>query len=301
METNPAHVTGITHRRLPSWLRAQKRDTMDVVAVKRMIRKMGLHTVCQSANCPNISECFSKSTATFMILGDICTRNCRFCGVSNGIPFPVDEFEPRRIAEAVQVLGLKHAVITSVTRDDLSDGGATHFACVVAALHHSSPDLTVEVLIPDFRGNEDSLNAVLESRVDILNHNVETVPRLYPRIRPQADYIRSLCLLKQTKELRPGQVSKSGIMVGLGESEDELKKLFDELAAVSCDILTIGQYLAPDRDSYPVHDFIPPQRYAILERMAREAGIPWVYAGPFVRSSYNAESAMAKIKEFRNE
>lgn len=265
--------------------------------MKKTLRHRRLHTVCESAGCPNLSECFQKPTATFMILGNVCTRNCRFCGVAKGAPEPLNPHEAAEIGEAVRAMGLRHAVITSVTRDDLADGGAAQFAGTVRAIHSASPGTTIETLIPDFNGSAASLSAVLAADVDILNHNVETVPALYSRVRPEADFVRSLTVLSDSKRLSPDVVTKSGLMVGLGESEEQMLDLFKRLADVSCDALTIGQYLAPNRTSYAVKEYVVPERYEFYRQAAVDAGIPWVYAGPYVRSSYNAETLMDTIRE----
>lgn len=284
-------------RQLPSWMKRTVRETRAVTDLKKRLRRRHLHTVCESAGCPNLSECFQKPTATFMILGNVCTRNCRFCGVPKGNPGPLNPLEAGEIGEAVRALGLRHAVITSVTRDDLADGGARQFAETVLAIRRASPGTTIETLIPDFNGSDSALSTVLASGVDILNHNVETVPALYSRVRPEADFERSLGVLSASKRMYPGVITKSGIMVGLGETEEQVLSLFSRLAAVSCDALTIGQYLAPNRTSYPVQEFVPPERYDIYRRAAEAAGISRVYAGPYMRSSYNAESLVASIRE----
>lgn len=292
---------GNTPSRLPQWLRRQLRETEDVTALKKMLKKNDLHTVCQSAGCPNISECFKKPTATFMILGDICTRHCRFCGVSKGDVHPVDPDEPRRVAEAARTLSLKHIVITSVTRDDLPDGGARHFVNTVEAVHRLLPHASIEVLIPDFQGSEESLKTVLESHLDILNHNVETVPRLYALIRPEADIVRSLGLLRKAKQLRSDVLTKSGLMVGLGERYDEVIAVLRRLYEVDCDGITIGQYLQPSRQNHPVSEYISPKIFDAYQEEALALGFHWVNAGPFVRSSFNAEEMMTKCKECHSE
>jgi len=288
---------GILQTRLPHWMRRRVRETERVVALKKILREKDLHTVCQSAGCPNISECFQKPTATFMILGNVCTRNCRFCGVSKGEPQPVDPDEPRRIGEAVKALGLRHVVITSVTRDDLEDGGAEQFAKTVEQIRWFLPESSVEALIPDFGGNEESLRVVLESNLDILNHNVETVPRLYRDVRPEADFERSVELLRRAKVFSPGIITKSGLMVGLGETRQEVIDVFRRLVGVGCDALTIGQYLAPNLTSYSVREYIHPEIFLEYEKTAKSLGFCWVYAGPYVRSSFNAEELMKYVKE----
>ena len=288
--------TGVLPARLPVWMRRRMREREEVTALKKRLRDMNLYTVCQSAGCPNIAECFSKPTATFMILGDVCTRSCRFCGVSKDNPLPIDEDEPRRIGEAVRALGLKHVVITSVTRDDLDDGGAEQFARTVEQIHRFLPDATVEVLIPDFKGLIDCLKTVLNSRVDILNHNVETVPRLYEHVRPEADFKRSLSVLKNAKEVYPNITTKSGLMVGLGETYDEVIDVLKRLHRIGCDAVTIGQYLAPSRQSYPVWEYVPPDMFDDYRQAAMRMGFRRVNAGSFVRSSFNAEEMIAELR-----
>ena len=282
-------------RRLPPWMKRNLRESDGVLKLKKILKEQQLHTVCQSAGCPNICECFKKPTATFMILGNVCTRNCRFCGVDKGKPLPVDADEPRRIGEAVKALGLKHAVITSVTRDDLEDGGAEQFALTVEQIRRLSPEATVEVLIPDFRGSDRSLQTVLESRVDILNHNVETVPRLYSEVRPEADFSRSLDVLKRAKTFSANQITKSGLMVGLGECRDEMVDVFRRLLDAGCDALTIGQYLSPSLRNIRVKEYVHPDTFATYRETALIMGFRWVYADPFVRSSFNAENLMMEM------
>ncbi|RKY77591.1 lipoyl synthase [candidate division KSB1 bacterium] len=300
MDNTILNAKPVELRRLPSWMKRKKTESEKVIAIKRIIKEKGLHSVCQSAGCPNISECFEKPTATFMILGNTCTRNCRFCGVPTGKPESLDELEPLHVAEAVKTLGLRHVVITSVTRDDLADGGAEHFYKTITEIKRLNPDSTTEALIPDFRGDSDSLRTVLSAGLDILNHNVETVPRLYPEVRPQADFQRSLNVLKNAKLLKPDILVKSGLMVGLGETEDELKDVFVSLTDSGCDILTIGQYLSPSVNHYPIAEFITPEKFKRYEILAKECGIKWVSSGPFVRSSYNAEELMNQIRNESN-
>lgn len=256
------------------------------------MRGLGLATVCRSARCPNIAECFSSGTATFLILGDICTRSCTFCNITSGHPSPVAEQEPLQISRAVAGMGLRYTVITSVTRDDLPDGGAGHFARVVRQLKADIPGLTIEVLIPDFQGNQAALEAVLASGVDVLNHNLETVPELYTKVRPQAGYVRSLELLARTRdwaqEQSRGIRTKSGLMLGLGETRKQLQRVFADLAAAGCDILTMGQYLAPSTAHHPVIRYLPPEEFTDLAALARAEGIATVFSAPLVRSSYHA-------------
>lgn len=255
-----------------------------------MLSCAGLNTVCQEANCPNMFECFSKKTATFMILGSECTRNCRFCNVHPGNPGTPDPDEPVQVAAAAKELGLKYVVITSVTRDDLDDGGAFHFVETIRAIRSNLPaGSRIEVLIPDFRGNQSAIRAVVDSGPDVLNHNIETVPSLYGKARPQADYRQSLSLLEYVKSIAPGLPVKSGIMVGLGETVPELEQTLIDLVAHGCDILTIGQYLQPTRAHLPVEKFYSPDEFKDLEATALQAGFKTVAAGPFVRSSYRAE------------
>jgi lipoic acid synthetase len=256
--------------------------------VKGLLRRAGLHTVCEEAACPNIGECFEAGTATFLILGDVCTRACRYCAITSGRPDPVDAEEPRRVAEAVALLGLRHAVVTSVTRDDLPDGGATGFAATIREVHRLSPSTAVEVLIPDLRGDWQALAAITEAGPDILNHNVEIVPRLYRSVRPQAVYLRSLDLLRQAKTLRPGMSTKSGIMLGLGEEPAEVREVMSDLRGAGCDILTLGQYLRPSPRHLPVTRFYPPEEFAALAEEGRALGFRHVESGPLVRSSYRA-------------
>jgi len=283
-------------RRLPPWLRKKISGSGAVLDLKKRLADEKLHTVCQSAGCPNLSECFGRSTATFLILGDACTRTCGFCGVRKGVPGPPDSEEPERVAEEVRELGLGHAVVTSVTRDDLDDGGAAHFAQTVSAIRRLSPGTTVEVLIPDFQGSPASLRTVLESGVDVLNHNVETVPRLYPRVRPGADFERSLGILRAARELRPQAVRKSGLMVGLGEEAGELDDAFRRLAEAGCQVLTLGQYLPPSTAAISVHRFVLPDEFDGLAERAKTAGIQAVLAGSFVRSSYKAGEMLEAIR-----
>jgi len=253
--------------------------------VMGILRELGLHTVCEEANCPNRGECFESKTATFMILGNVCTRNCTFCAVSKGKPQPVDPDEPERLAEAASKLGLEYVVVTSVTRDDLPDGGAGHFAKVTQELHKKG--IKTELLIPDFQGNEQALKTVLDSDPEVLNHNVETVPRLYPEVRPKANYLQSLELLNRARD----HTTKSGIMLGLGEKQEEVEEVLDDLIKAGCDFLTIGQYLAPSRYHHPVIDYVHPDKFEELKQIALHKGFKHVASGPFVRSSYHAKEA----------
>ena len=252
------------------------------------LEAMGLHTVCQSASCPNIGECFSKGTATFMILGDICTRNCGFCGVHSGVPSPADPDEPSRVGDASTRMGLKYVVVTSVTRDDLADGGSGQFAETIRQIRAKIPESKVEVLIPDFGGDWDALRTVLDAEPFVLNHNVETVPRLYPMVRPSANYERSLTLIETAKHAKPYIYTKSGFMVGLGESKEEVIQVLRDLRSRGCDIVTIGQYLRPSKNNLPVVEYIHPALFDEYKAIGDEMGFHYVASGPFVRSSYHA-------------
>jgi lipoyl synthase len=272
----------------PSWLKAKAPVGENFHQLKQLARGLGLHTVCESAQCPNIGECWNHRTATFMLLGDICTRRCGFCAVPKGRPLPLDWDEPRRVAEAVATLGLKHAVITSVNRDDDNLGGAKIFADTIREVRRVAPQCRVEVLIPDFQGLEEALRIVLEARPDVLNHNTESVPRLYRAVRSGARYERTLQLLENTKKFAPGMVTKSGLMVGLGETMTELVDVFGDLAARKVDILTVGQYLRPSRDHLPIARFYTPEEFQYLKEEALGLGLRHVESGPLVRSSYHA-------------
>ncbi len=269
----------------PDWLKVRAPSGPGYEDVRRVVESKRLHTVCQSANCPNIGECWRARTATFMILGGICTRNCRFCAVQHGQPEAADLDEPRRVAQAVAYLRLRHAVITSVTRDDLADGGASLFAETIRLIREYVPDCTVEVLVPDFRGDWAALDTVLDAGPEVLNHNVETVPRLYPQIRPQAKYEISLELLRRS---RVRARTKSGLMVGVGETWEEIIQTMRDLRGVGCDVLTIGQYLAPSDKHAPIARFYTPEEFECLKRVGIEMGFAIVESGPLVRSSYHA-------------
>ncbi len=284
---NPANSEINTRLRRPEWLKIKWGANKDFSDVRALINRQKLHTVCESARCPNIGECWSRRTATFMILGNICTRSCRFCNIEVGKPSGYDLDEPRRVAEAVAELNLRHAVITSVTRDDLSDGGAFIFAETIRLIQQLAPSCTIEVLIPDFKGDLSDLDTVLDARPNILNHNLETVKRLQQPVRVQARYDRSLSILEHAK--KRGFITKSGIMVGLGEHKQEIMDLFRDLRDVGCDILTIGQYLPPTKMHYPLHRFYTPEEFADLKKAALKLGFKHVEAGPLVRSSYHAD------------
>lgn len=274
----------------PEWLKIKIRANETFDSVNRMINDLSLHTVCQEARCPNIFECWSEGTATFMILGDICTRHCGFCAVGKGKPRALDEDEPRHVGEAVRRLGVKHAVVTSVNRDELPDGGALHFAQTISWIRRLNAGTRVEVLIPDFCGNEEALNTVLAARPDVLNHNTETVARLYKRVRPDAKYEQSLDLLRraQARKTEHPMLTKSGLMAGLGESTDELLETFRDIAETGCDILTLGQYLAPTPKHIPIEKYYSPGEFDSLKTEALAMGFRYVEAGPLVRSSYHA-------------
>jgi lipoic acid synthetase len=257
--------------------------------VRVLLREKSLHTVCEEARCPNLGECFSRGTATFMLLGDRCTRRCSYCSVSTARPLPPDPAEPARVAEAAARMGLRYVVLTSVNRDDLADGGASHFADTVRAVRRALPRAGIEVLVPDFRDDREALRAVLEAGPEVFNHNIETVPRLFPLLRPQGRYRLSLEVLRAAKDLVPGQATKSGLMVGLGETDDEVSHVLADLRAAGVDILTIGQYLRPTREHEPVHRYLAPAAFRAFEDEARAIGFPTVYSGVFVRSSFNAE------------
>ena len=272
----------------PAWLKARAPMGENYHELKKLARSLGLHTVCESAQCPNIGECWNHRTATFMLLGDVCTRRCGFCAVPKGKPQPIDFDEPQRVAEAIATLGLKHAVITSVNRDDDNIGSATVFAETIREVRRQAPGCQVEVLIPDFQGREDALKVVLEARPEVLNHNTETVPRLYRAVRSGARYQRTLKLLENVKTFAPGMVSKTGVMVGIGESMDELLEVFRDLASIKVDILTIGQYLRPSRDHLPMTRYYHPDEFRFMKEEALKMGFRHVESGPLVRSSYHA-------------
>ncbi|HUO59079.1 MAG TPA: lipoyl synthase [Candidatus Acidoferrales bacterium] len=277
----------------PSWLRARAPVGENYHDLKRLARGLNLHTVCESAQCPNIGECWNHKTATFMLLGNLCTRRCGFCAVPKGKPEPIDYEEPIRVAEAVERLGLKFAVVTSVNRDDDNIGGATVFAETIREIRKRQPDCSVEVLIPDFQGREDCLRIVLDAKPNILNHNTETVPRLYRVARSGARYPRTLELLRRAKEIDPSAITKTGLMVGIGEETSELLEVFRDLAAQRVDIITVGQYLAPSRNHLPVKRMYTPDEFAFLKQEAMKMGFKHVESGPLVRSSYHAHEQAA--------
>lgn len=285
--------------RLPPWLKRPLPRVHQFASTESLLDDLHLATVCQGAFCPNRGECFSAGIATFMILGSQCTRNCRFCNISPGRPGVPDPDEPTRVAEAALRLQLQHVVVTSVTRDDLPDGGSAHFAATIRAIREVLPKSSVEVLIPDFRGDEAALNTVLDAGPDVLNHNVETHPDLYFRARPQADYEQSLELLRRVH--RRGIISKSGFMVGLGENDDQVSNLLRDLKACQCTIVTIGQYMRPSREHLPVDRYVHPDDFERFAQEGRNMGISYVYSGPLVRSSYMAGEVLADLKKRRRE
>ncbi len=270
----------------PDWLKIKIPAGEEFARLKNLMSEQRLHTVCEEARCPNMAECWNAGTATFMILGDVCTRSCGFCNVKTGRPVGLDLEEPYRVADAIRIMGVKHAVITSVNRDELADGGAEVFAETIRQTRIVNPNITIEVLIPDFQGVKWALDIVLHEKPDILNHNTETVPRLYRRVRPQAKYERSLLVIKWAKEA--GMLTKSGLMLGLGETVDEVLQVMEDLRANGCDILTLGQYLQPTKEHLPVERFVHPDEFKILKLRGLEMGFKHVEAGPLVRSSYHA-------------
>ena len=283
----PSSPDTVGRRRLPPWFKVSMRQGPDYQDIRRVMDTLGLHTICEEARCPNVWECWNNRTATFLILGDICTRRCHYCAVETGRPVALDVQEPVRVADAVQALGLKHAVITSVNRDELEDGGASIFADTIRQIRRRIPTCAIEVLIPDFEGNEDALRTVLAERPDILNHNIETVQRLFPSIRPQGKYDRSIQLLDRAKQM--GARTKSGLIVGMGETAEEVREIMRDLRAAGCDIVTIGQYLQPTKKHLPIARFYAPEEFASLKEEGMAMGFTHVESGPLVRSSYHAE------------
>ncbi len=276
--------------RKPSWIRAKAPTSPRVRELKALLREQNLHTVCEEASCPNLGECFTHGTATFMIMGDLCTRRCPFCDVAHGRPEPLDIEEPRHLAEAVRAMDLQYVVVTSVDRDDLRDGGARHFADCIRLIREYVPQIKIEVLVPDFRGRLDkAIGELLISPPDIFNHNLETVPRLYKQVRPGSDYQWSLDLLKRFAEKQPDVPTKSGLMLGLGEEIEEVKQVLSDLRAHSCAMLTLGQYLQPSRSHLPVERYVTPDEFDELGEFARQLGFSNVASGPLVRSSYHAD------------
>jgi len=285
--------------RKPAWIRVKAPTSKGYAETRKIVKNKGLVTVCEEAACPNIGECWEKSHATFMILGEICTRACAFCNVSTGLPQAVDRDEPAKIGEAVKEMGLQHVVITSVDRDDLSDGGAQHFVDVINAIRQASPKTTVEILTPDFLRKEGATETVIDAKPDVFNHNLETVPRLYLKIRPGARYFHSLRLLEKVKQRDPGQFTKSGLMVGLGETKEEVMQVMDDMRSAGIDFLTIGQYLQPTRKHVPIDRFVTPEEFKAYETIAKAKGFLLVSASPLTRSSYHADSDFAKLQAAR--
>jgi lipoic acid synthetase len=280
--------------RHPRWLKVPLPAGKNFHDVRKLIKQHHLHTVCQSAHCPNIGDCWGQRMATFMILGDVCTRNCRFCAVNSGMPQVIDREEPLRVAEAVKKLSLRYAVITSVTRDDLPDGGAAIFADTIREIRKALPSCQVEVLIPDFNGSKSAISTVIEASPDVLNHNIETVPSLYPVVRPEADYQRSLEVLRFAKQ--QGMLTKTGLMLGVGETDDEVVAVMHDLREVDCDILTLGQYLQPSAKHVAIDRYLTPGEFDQFKKNGEEMGFRHVEAGPLVRSSYHAGSSFENIE-----
>lgn len=276
----------------PDWLKIRVQNHPNMNEVFGLLNNLSLNTVCQEAQCPNIFECFSRKTATFLIMGKVCTRNCTFCDVTKGTPTPLDSSEPLRISQAVFEMNLKYVVITSVTRDDLEDGGAQHFKMVIEKIKEKNKNTIIEALIPDFKGNIFSLMTVCSAGAKVISHNIETIPRLYSYVRPLADYNRSLDVLKKVKEIDKSIYTKSGLMVGLGEKKDEVKKALYDLRNVGCEIVTIGQYLSPSKKHFPVYEYVHPDVFEEYKDYAQEIGFMHVFSAPFVRSSYLAEEAI---------
>jgi lipoic acid synthetase len=280
----------------PEWIRVRAPTSAAYAGTARIVRAHGLHTVCEEAGCPNVAECWSKGHATFMLMGDTCTRACAFCNVRTGLPRPLDANEPASVAAAVRELGLAHVVVTSVDRDDLDDGGAAHFAAVIGAIRAAAPAVTIEVLTPDFLRKDGALETVVAAKPDVYNHNLETVPRLYLSIRPGARYFHSLRLLQRAKEFDPLLFTKSGIMVGLGETRSEVMQVMDDLRSAGVDFITIGQYLRPSPKHAPVERYVPPQEFAALAAIARAKGFAMVAASPLTRSSYHAAEDFERLR-----
>ncbi len=282
--------------RLPPWFKQKPADPRVMVPMEKLLDGLSLHTICESALCPNVAECFSRKTATFLILGDVCTRRCSFCAVKKGQPLPVDGKEPQHLLEAVEKLNLSYVVVTSVTRDDLSDGGASQFVKTINMLHQKRKGVVVEVLVPDFLGSAESLRAIVEARPDVVNHNVETVPRLYSEVRPGADYGRSLELLSTVKGLNPKIATKSGIMLGLGETMGEVVGVMKDLRRANCELLTIGQYLQPSSEHHPVSRYVSPEEFSEFEGISKNLGFAGSASAPLVRSSFKAAELHAEVK-----
>ena len=295
LSTGELAPTGLREKR-PEWLRVRFPSGPNYRELKQLMRTNGLHTVCEEAQCPNIGDCWERRTATFMILGSVCTRSCGFCAIDTGRPPVYDVLEPGRVASAVAHLNLKHVVVTSVARDELDDGGAEIFARTIRAIHRRVPTCSVEVLIPDFKGNRDSLRKVVDAGPEILNHSTETVPRLHRRVRPQARYERTMELLARAKEMKPSVVTKSGIMVGLGETREEVRQVLGDLRASKVDVLTVGQYLRPSREHLPLERYYTPQEFAEIKQEGLALGFAHVESGPLVRSSYHADEQVSHLQ-----
>jgi len=289
-----AAARGRRHADRPSWIKIRYRSSPELERLQQLVRSQSLHTVCESAACPNLSDCWSRGTATFMLGGDTCTRRCGFCDIKTGRPAPLDTEEPVRVAEAIARLGLRYAVITAVARDDVPDGGAGHFAATLRALREAAPECRAEVLVPDFKGSADALRSVLEARPDVLNHNLETVERLQRRVRPQARYDRSLALLARSREIAPDIPTKTGLMLGLGETEVEIEQALRDVVRQDCRLLTLGQYLQPHGHHLPVERWVEPAEFDHWASVARGLGFAEVASGPLVRSSYRAEQLAAR-------
>ena len=288
-------------QRKPSWIRVKVTNSSVFLETKKIVKEKGLFTVCEEAGCPNISECWSKKHATLMIMGDTCTRACAFCNVKTGIPMELDVFEPLKVANTVKELGLSHVVITSVDRDDLEDGGAQHFANVVNKIRDKNPSTTIEILTPDFLKKGDAYKIVADSNPDVFNHNLETVPSLYLKVRPGSRYFNSLELLSKVKTYRPKMFTKSGLMVGLGETKDEICQVMDDLRCANVDFLTIGQYLQPTEKHYPIKNFITPEEFETYKNIAYSKGFLLVASSPLTRSSYHAGEDFLKLQAKRNQ
>ena len=285
----------------PRWLTQTIHSGTVYKSVLKLLKNERLHSVCQEAHCPNMGECFSRGTATFLILGKNCTRSCRFCAITQAVPEPPEPTEPSRVAETVRSLRLSYVVITSVTRDDLPDGGAEHFAGTISEIRRTCPQTRVEILVPDFNGSEKSIQTIVEARPDVINHNLETVPRLYPTVRPEAQYIRSLKLLKRIQQMVADIPTKSGLMLGLGETSEEILSVLTDLIDINCKIITLGQYLQPTRNHLPVERYIPPEEFENWRKISLEMGFKGVASGPFVRSSYHADELYQAVRSSSGE
>ncbi len=284
-------------RRRPPWIRVKAPSGDEYARVKQQMRSKALHTVCEEAQCPNIGECWGRGTATFLMMGDVCTRSCGFCDIKTGRPSPLDWAEPNRVAESVRAMNLRHVVITSVNRDERADGGAPIFAMVIKRIRQLQPGCSIEVLIPDFKGSEAALKIVMDAQPEILNHNVETVPRLFKTVQPQDNYKWALATLRNAKRMDPLVLTKSGIMVGLGESFDEVVDTMRDLVGVGVDILTVGQYLSPSKQHLPIDRYYTPEEFDRIEEIGLELGFKWVESGPLVRSSYRAEQQVRALSK----